>query len=513
MNDLLCLLKQNISKQLYLTSKTGKSDYVLCIHTNQLKGYGYCFAIIDLKARHIVSHFYKATPPNVSDMIDCLSRVIKETSFLPNVKFLNSSPASLFKNNMQYSGFISEHKINVNSATGPLNQIVQRTFRTLKNILRNQLQPNRNREDLKNDLLTDPLIQTQFDAHQISTALHEAIEIYNNKPHKALNGMAPNEMRKLLFPRPIESIHDNGDSLGLLPRDNQLKETCEISKYRLQVMEHYAGDWQQFFIDFQNDKNNKLSEILAQNKMLYKKNLELQNNLTFIEEEIAIMRKQRLETEQREQKRQNAKKQQLRDSITPDDFNSILALVKSPGFVPARKRAAFILLYYTGLRVSNLLNLFVNHIKDLLDKGKTYLSLNKGGASRHSISLSFIGRKRLNNHLTDFTQLMRDKGGNDPLFTTQNQLNKPISRSSFDNELNQVLKKASLALDKNIRTHSFRATIISELLETTPIHVVKDFMGHRDIKTTVQYNRNKITQQQFNDILNSLEETRARRGP
>ncbi|HEX8278146.1 MAG TPA: site-specific integrase [Segetibacter sp.] len=198
--------------------------------------------------------------------------------------------------------------------------------------------------------------------------------------------------------------------------------------------------------------------------------------------------------------------------MTPDEFNFVLASVKCQGFVPARKRAAFLLLYYTGLRVSNLLNLAVNHMNDLLDKGKTYLSLNKGGASRHPISLSLIARKRVNNSLTDFTSLMQNKAANQPLFTTQNQSNKPISRSSFNNELNLVLKKASLALDKNIRTHSFRATIITELLETTPIHVVKDFMGHRDIKTTVQYNRNSITQKQFNDILNSLEETRAGRG-
>ena len=70
--------KQNSNKQLYLNS-----DYVFYIASKQLRDYGYCFAIIDLKARHIVSHFYKATPPNLSDMIDCLSSVIKETSFLP----------------------------------------------------------------------------------------------------------------------------------------------------------------------------------------------------------------------------------------------------------------------------------------------------------------------------------------------------------------------------------------------------------------------------------------------
>jgi hypothetical protein len=58
------------------------------------------------------------------------------------------------------------------------------------------------------------------------------------------------------------------------------------------------------------------------------------------------------------------------------------------------------------------------------------------------------------------------KEGTDPLFTTQMQLNKSINRSLFDNELNLILKKVSLSLHKHIRTHSFRATIITELLET-----------------------------------------------
>jgi hypothetical protein len=202
-------------------------------------------------------------------MIDCLSSV---SSFLPNVKFINSNPEYLSLN--QYFD-----KLNVKSATGTLNQIVQRTFRTLTNIIKNQDNP----------------------------ALHEAIKIYNNKPHKALHGMTPNQMRQLLFPQMrqllfppshgIQSNHKvgsnnkvgtdckirlNGNKVGreqtckirlpsdvgreetckiILPSevgrekirlngvDIDREETCKISEYKLQVSQHYAGNWQQFFID------------------------------------------------------------------------------------------------------------------------------------------------------------------------------------------------------------------------------------------------------------------------
>jgi len=41
------------------------------------------------------------------------------------------------------------------------------------------------------------------------------------------------------------------------------------------------------------------------------------------------------------------------------------------------------------------------------------------------------------------------------LFTTQVNNDKPIDTTSFDNELNKVLIKASILFHKHIRTHTF----------------------------------------------------------
>ena len=90
------------------------------------------------------------------------------------------------------------------------------------------------------------------------------------------------------------------------------------------------------------------------------------------------------------------------------------------------------------------------------------------------------------------------------------QLKKSIIRSSFDNELNVILKKISLSLHTHIRTHSFRATIITELLEPTPIQIVKDIMGQCNIKTTIQHNRNKINEQVLSNIMNNIDKVRSR---
>lgn len=71
--------------------------------------------------------------------------------------------------------------------------MIERTFRTLKNILRNSLQT-----DWKTNG-GDPLTQKGFTIKQMDVALQTAIEFYNNKPHKALNHMTPNHMEEALF--------------------------------------------------------------------------------------------------------------------------------------------------------------------------------------------------------------------------------------------------------------------------------------------------------------------------
>lgn len=71
-----------------------------------------------------------------------------------------------------------------------------------------------------------------------------------------------------------------------------------------------------------------------------------------------------------------------------------------------------------------------------------------------------------------------------PLFTTQVCFSKSIDRTSLEKELNAALTKASEMFRKHIRTHSFRATLITNYLQRTPIDIVKDVIGHRDIKTT-----------------------------
>lgn len=76
----------------------------------------------------------------------------------------------------------------------------------------------------------------------------------------------------------------------------------------------------------------------------------------------------------------------------------------------------------------------------------------------------------------------------DPLFT--NKQGHLISRVKFNEQLNQILKLVAMKTGKIIYTHSFRVTMVTELLQTQPIQNVKNILGHKDIRITEVYDRN-----------------------
>ena len=84
-----------------------------------------------------------------------------------------------------------------------------------------------------------------------------------------------------------------------------------------------------------------------------------------------------------------------------------------------------------------------------------------------------------------------------------------LTRESFDRDLNKVLIKASIILGKHLRTHSFRATFITDLLSVgVAIHDVEALTGHRDIQSTYSYNRSSVTQEQARAIMNQVNQIR-----
>jgi integrase len=337
---------------------------------------------------------------------------------------------------------------------------------------------------------TDPLDDNIYSFDEMSEFVQLAIETYNNKPHKSLFGLTPNHMEQALFQK-----HQNNkpSQLNLLYFNDKSLLAQNLRDYKKQVALEYKGDWERFFIEWRENQEkqyNKIIDALAKSALeasekyqnLFNKHLEMKKQVEYLHQQALLVQQEKEKKEALRLKKQLAKKLPLRDTISPDEFHFIIQNIQGKGFVKDRKLFAFVLLYLTGLRVSNLLLLNKRHIVELMTKGSTNISLIKGGAQRFDLVLSNKGKNMLLEYKENFLTLCKQKQDNQPVFTTVSNFDEPIRRDNFDKELNLILKQVSVVLKKNIRTHSFRATLITELLKNTSIDDVKEFIGHKFYK-------------------------------
>ena len=281
--------------------------------------------------------------------------------------------------------------------------------------------------------------------------------------------------------------------------------------------------------------NQLLAYRLAQQNSL------VEHKLDFLVQEASQAREARIQKEARKAKRRAAIKQKTRDALTTDEFQTVLSIVNKNTYKAARIRVALLIMYFTGLRVSNLLKLTVSHINNLLLSGTITLPILKKGPSRHFLAIGKMDKKILQSNMADITLLSHYKKPEDFFFTPEPKqahnahravkqpakslcaVKQPtrqrsaecgaqlaISREQFDRDLNDILKKASLLLGKHLRTHSFRATFITDLLDSgVPIQKVQDIVGHNSIKSTAYYQRSFVGKEELKKIIGNVSALRA----
>nr|YP_009033760.1 putative recombinase/integrase protein [Roya anglica]YP_009033777.1 putative recombinase/integrase protein [Roya anglica]YP_009256922.1 putative recombinase/integrase [Roya obtusa]YP_009256937.1 putative recombinase/integrase [Roya obtusa]AHZ11143.1 putative recombinase/integrase protein [Roya anglica]AHZ11160.1 putative recombinase/integrase protein [Roya anglica]ANI25997.1 putative recombinase/integrase [Roya obtusa]ANI25998.1 putative recombinase/integrase [Roya obtusa] len=206
--------------------------------------------------------------------------------------------------------------------------------------------------------------------------------------------------------------------------------------------------------------------------------------------------------------------------MTRNDFETILKIAdeteKDP-LTAARIKFAITLLYSGGLRISNLLILTTGQIDTLLKQGKIQISLIKKGAKRHNLCIGTQGMKDLNALHKEYTLFKDNQPDLSQLFFVPNQQKQQntetpitaISRSLFDKQINRVLAKTSTQTGKHIRSHSFRASIITDMLDKrVPIEQVKHIIGHKDIRTTAGYNRTTMTTKDIDHVISKVHKAR-----
>lgn len=161
----------------------------------------------------------------------------------------------------------------------------------------------------------------------------------------------------------------------------------------------------------------------------------------------------------------------------------------------ARNQAMIEVMYGTGLRVSELVNL---KLSELHLTSKMISTTGKGSKER-IVPINDYASKILRNYIIDERPKLL-KRGKDPNFVFLNNQGGPLSRQSFFLILRKLCK--DVGITKEISPHTLRHSFATHLLEAgTDLRLIQEMLGHEDISTTQIYTH--LSKQKIKAVYNS----------
>ena len=183
------------------------------------------------------------------------------------------------------------------------------------------------------------------------------------------------------------------------------------------------------------------------------------------------------------------KKQQLKrikESVTEVEYKKLINQIRGDESIrPNTKNnllRAFTILYFTGLRLNELQQMKLYHIKELLEDGETKLILPKTKSERKLFARDEF-QKQLKKLFeitaeTDLQMKVISKG-------CSQSKKESIHPLTFIAQVNDVMKSI---LGTGYTSHSFRQGLISEMgAKGINTKIISKIIGHSDIKTTMHY--------------------------
>lgn len=176
-------------------------------------------------------------------------------------------------------------------------------------------------------------------------------------------------------------------------------------------------------------------------------------------------------------KRPKLKKQIVR-TLSVEDVDKLLDITLKTPF-DYRNKAMLELIYATGLRVSELVNLTLNNI----DFTNCIIRIVGKGNKERIIPLGEYSMYYLNMYMDVRGSLLK-KEVCDALFV--NNHGKKITRQGFFKNLKSILREKGL--DEDVSPHTLRHSFATHLLNSgADLRSIQEMLGHSDISTTRIY--------------------------
>lgn len=159
----------------------------------------------------------------------------------------------------------------------------------------------------------------------------------------------------------------------------------------------------------------------------------------------------------------------------------VLNSVETKDFYGKRDAAILELLYATGMRVSELINLKEQDV----NLNGNFVSLEGKGRKRRVVPFGDIAREKLLDYLEKARPHFLKKKGSFYFFL--NNRGKKLTRQQVWNIIKKYSLKAGIPLSK-ISPHVFRHSFATHLLQRgADLRIIQELLGHSDISTTQIY--------------------------
>ena len=166
--------------------------------------------------------------------------------------------------------------------------------------------------------------------------------------------------------------------------------------------------------------------------------------------------------------------------INEHDMQSILD-INLVNTYKYRDKAMLELMYGSGLRVSELINLTIYDF----DFSENIILINGKGNKQRMVPLNEYAIKALKDYLEVRPSLIKVKNGNPDLLFLNNH-GKGISRHGFNYIIQNILKEKGIKT--KITPHSLRHTFATTLLNNgADLRTIQELLGHSDVVTTRIY--------------------------
>ncbi|MFO7952388.1 MAG: site-specific tyrosine recombinase XerD [Bacillota bacterium] len=177
--------------------------------------------------------------------------------------------------------------------------------------------------------------------------------------------------------------------------------------------------------------------------------------------------------------------------LTTDEINSLLGQPKTRECKGLRDKAMLELLYASGIRVSELIDL---NLSDY-DPRVGYLRCRGKGQKERIVPIGSVAIGYVNDYMSNSREKLCNYNGESALFV--NHHGKRMTRQGFWKLLKKYAKKSGI--ETEITPHTIRHSFATHLLENgADLRSVQEMLGHSDISTTQIYTQ--VTRKKIREI-------------